>query len=87
MYPGWCELTGCGGYIRLRERIPATALTIWLGLGSMAVPVWMWVAASVLIAVVAAETVLSGRDESVARWAVVWIGIYVSLAGCYSRPS
>ena len=46
----------------------------------MAVPVWIWVAAAVLVAVVAAETMLSGRGSSPARRAVVWVGIYVSLA-------
>ncbi len=38
----------------------------------MAVPGWMWVAATVLVAVVAAETMLSGRSSSPARRAVVW---------------
>jgi TerC family integral membrane protein len=46
----------------------------------MAVPVWIWGAAAVLVAVVAAETMLSGRGSSPARRAVVWVGIYVSLA-------
>ena len=46
----------------------------------MAVPGWMWAAAAVLVAVVAAETMLSGRGSSPARRAVVWVGVYVSLA-------
>jgi tellurite resistance protein TerC len=49
----------------------------------MTIPVWMWVAAAVLLAVVAAEIVLSGRPgrgSSRTRQAVVWVGVYVSLA-------
>jgi tellurite resistance protein TerC len=49
----------------------------------MTVPVWMWVAAAVLVAVVAAEIVLSrrpGPSSSRTRQAVVWVGVYVSLA-------
>jgi tellurite resistance protein TerC len=49
----------------------------------MVVPVWMWVAAAVLAAVVAAEIVLSGRPRpgsSRTRQAVVWVGVYVALA-------
>lgn len=49
----------------------------------MAVPGWVWVAAAVVVAVVAAETVLAGRtgrSSSAARRATVWVGIYVSLA-------
>jgi tellurite resistance protein TerC len=50
----------------------------------MAIPVWMWVAAAVLVAVVAAEIMLSGRTRrgggSPARRATAWVGVYVSLA-------
>jgi tellurite resistance protein TerC len=49
----------------------------------MTFPVWIWAAAAVLAAVVAAEFVLSGRPapaSSRTRRAVVWVGVYVSLA-------
>ena len=53
----------------------------------MSVPVWIWVAAAVLAVVVAAEIVLSGRagrrpmtDSSRTRQAVLWVGVYVTLA-------
>src|ERR1700729_2071662 len=49
----------------------------------MTVPVWMWVAAAVLAAVVAVEIVLSRRpapSSSRTRQAVIWVGVYVSLA-------
>ena len=49
----------------------------------MTVPVWMWVAAAVLAAVVAVEIVLSrrpGPNSSRTRQAVIWVGLYVSLA-------
>src|ERR1700753_3072776 len=49
----------------------------------MAVPVWMWVAAAVLAAVVAAEIMLSRRSGSAApsaRRSAAWVGIYVLLA-------
>ncbi len=53
----------------------------------MAVPVWIWVAAAVLAVVVAAEIMLSGRagrrpmtDSSRTRQAVLWVGVYVTLA-------
>src|SRR6201992_3828714 len=49
----------------------------------MTVPVWIWVAAGVLAAVVAAEFVVSGRrpgGSSSTRQAVLWVGAYVLLA-------
>ncbi|HEY0718307.1 MAG TPA: TerC/Alx family metal homeostasis membrane protein [Streptosporangiaceae bacterium] len=49
----------------------------------MVVPVWMWVAAAVLAAVVAAEIALArrpGSGSSRARQAVAWVGVYVALA-------
>jgi tellurite resistance protein TerC len=53
----------------------------------MTVPVWIWVAAAVLAAVVAAEIAWSGRrrgeppgSSSRVRQAVVWVGVYVALA-------
>jgi tellurite resistance protein TerC len=49
----------------------------------MTVPVWIWVAAAVLAAVVAAEFVVSGRPaagSSATRQAVLWVGAYVLLA-------
>ena len=49
----------------------------------MTVPVWIWVAAAVLAAVVAAEFVVSGRrpgGSSSTRQAVLWVGAYVLLA-------
>jgi tellurite resistance protein TerC len=51
----------------------------------MTIPVWIWVAAAVLLAVVAAEFVLSGRpshgsSRTRTRQAVMWVGVYVTLA-------
>jgi tellurite resistance protein TerC len=53
----------------------------------MTVPVWIWVAAAVLAAVVAAEIAWSRRrrgehpgSSSRVRQAVVWVGVYVALA-------
>jgi tellurite resistance protein TerC len=49
----------------------------------MTVPVWIWVAAAVLAAVVAAEFVVSGRrpaGSSPTRQALFWVGAYVLLA-------
>jgi tellurite resistance protein TerC len=53
----------------------------------MTVPVWIWVAAAVLVAVVAAEIAWSRRrrgehpgSSSRVRQAVVWVGVYVTLA-------
>ena len=53
----------------------------------MTVPVWIWVAAAVLAAVVAAEIAWSRRRRgehpgslSRVRQAVVWVGVYVTLA-------
>jgi tellurite resistance protein TerC len=49
----------------------------------MTVPVWIWVAAAVLAAVVATEFVVSGRPaagSSATRQAVFWVGAYVGLA-------
>ncbi|HEY2523280.1 MAG TPA: TerC/Alx family metal homeostasis membrane protein [Streptosporangiaceae bacterium] len=53
----------------------------------MVVPVWIWVAAAVLAVVVAAEIVLTGRSarkspggSSRVRQAVLWVGVYVTLA-------
>jgi tellurite resistance protein TerC len=52
----------------------------------MAVPVWMWVAAAVLAAVVAAEIMLSRRSGSAApsaRRSAAWVGVYVLLAALF----
>jgi tellurite resistance protein TerC len=53
----------------------------------MTVPVWIWVAAAILAVVVAAEFVLTGRSgrqspgsSSRVRQAVIWVGVYVTLA-------
>src|SRR6201995_2068682 len=53
----------------------------------MIVPVWMWVAAAILAVVVAAEVVLTRRaarkspgTPARVRQAVLWVGVYVSLA-------